>query len=56
MRKLAREKPADFDARKSALPGWAAIRKLCRDRFRRFGAAGLASKIKVIPLAQAAEH
>ena len=56
MRKLAREKPAEFDPRKFALPGWAAMRELCRDRFERFGAAGQASKIKVITLAQMAER
>lgn len=56
MRKLAQEKPAEFDPRKFALPGWAAMRELCRDRFERFGTAGQASKIKVIPLAQMAER
>ncbi len=56
MRKLAYEKPAEFDPRKFALPGWAAMRELCRDRFERFGSAGQASKISVIPLAQMAER
>ena len=56
LRKLAREKPAEFDPRKFALPGWAAMRELCRDRFERFGTAGKASKIKVIPLAKMAER
>ena len=56
MRKLAREIPAEFDSRKFALAGWTATRELCRDRFERFGTAGKASKIKVIPLAQMAER
>ena len=56
MRKLAQEKPAEFDPRKFTLPGWAAMRDLCRDRFERFGTAGKAAKIKVIPLAEMAER
>ena len=56
MRKVAVEKPAEFDPRKFQLPGWAAMRDLCRDRFERFGTAGNASKIDVIPLAAMAER
>ena len=56
MRKVAVEKPAEFDPRKFQLPGWDAMRDLCRDRFERFGTAGNASKIDVVPLAQMAER
>jgi fructose-bisphosphate aldolase class II len=56
MRKIAVEKPAEFDPRKFQLPGWAAMRELCRDRFERFGTAGNASKMDIIPLADMAER
>ena len=56
MRKVAAEKPAEFDPRKFQLPGWAAMRDLCRDRFERFGTAGKASRIDVIPLPAMAER
>jgi len=56
MRKIAVEKPAEFDPRKFQLPGWAAMRELCRDRFERFGTAGNASKMDIIPLAHMAER
>jgi fructose-bisphosphate aldolase class II len=56
MRKVAVEKPAEFDPRKFQLPGWAAMRDLCRDRFERFGTAGNASKIDIIPLSEMAER
>jgi fructose-bisphosphate aldolase class II len=56
MRKVAVEKPAEFDPRKFQLPGWDAMRELCRDRFERFGTAGHASKLDIIPLADMAER
>ena len=56
MRKVAREKPAEFDPRKFMLPGWTGMRELCKDRFERFGAAGQAAKIRVIPLAEMARR
>ena len=56
MRKVAVEKPAEFDPRKFQLPGWAAMRDLCRDRFERFGTPGNASRIDIIPLPEMAER
>jgi fructose-bisphosphate aldolase class II len=56
MRKIAVEKPAEFDPRKFQLPGWAAMRDLCRDRFERFGTAGNASKLDIVPLAEMARR
>ena len=56
IRRIARENPREFDPRKFALPGWAAMRDLCRDRFERFGTAGNASKIDIIPLAVMAQR
>ncbi len=55
-RKIAKEKPAEFNQRKFQLPGWRAMRELCQDRFERFNTAGHASKIKVISLAKMAQR
>lgn len=49
-RKIAKEKPTEFDPRKWLVPAMAEMQKLCHDRFERFGTAGNASKIKVISL------
>ena len=55
-RKVATEKPAEFDPRKFLKPAMDAMRELCRDRFERFGTAGNASRIKVIPMAEMAKR
>ena len=47
-RKVAMLNPAEFDPRKFLKPAMDAMRDLCRDRLEQFGAAGHASKIKVI--------
>ncbi len=49
-RKVASEKPGEFDPRKFMVPAMAEMTKLCRDRLERFGTAGNASKIKVISM------
>jgi fructose-bisphosphate aldolase class II len=49
-RKVAADKPAEFDPRKFLIPAMQEMEELCRDRFERFGAAGNASNIKVIPM------
>ncbi len=49
-RKVAKDNPSEFDPRKFMIPAMAEMEKLCVDRFERFGAAGHAGKIKVIPL------
>ena len=49
-RKLAADKPTEFDPRKFLIPATQAMEDLCRDRFERFGSAGNASKIKPIPM------
>jgi len=49
-RKVATEKPQEFDPRKFLVPAMKEMEDLCRDRFERFGTAGHASKIKVIDL------
>ncbi len=55
-RRIASENPAEFDPRKFLKPAMDAMRDLCRDRFERFGTAGNASKIKVIPLDEMAKR
>ncbi len=46
-RRIAEENPTEFDPRKFLKPAMEAMRALCLDRF---GAAGQASKIKIIPM------
>ena len=53
-RKIAREKPAEFDPRKFSIPASEEMEKLCADRFERFGTAGKARKILVKSLDQMA--
>ena len=49
-RKVATEKPTEFDPRKFMIPAMDAMQDLCKDRFERFGTAGNASRISPIPL------
>jgi fructose-bisphosphate aldolase, class II len=49
-RKVATEKPKEFDPRKFMIPAMEEMEKLVLDRFERFGTAGNASKIKPIDL------
>jgi fructose-bisphosphate aldolase class II len=55
-RRIAMENPAEFDPRKFLKPAMDALRDLCRDRFERFGTAGNASKIKVVPMDEMAKR
>jgi len=55
-RKVAKEKPREFDPRKFLQPAMAAMEKLCAERLEAFGTAGHASKVKVIPLAEMAKR
>lgn len=48
MRKVAQEKPTEFDPRKFTIPGTNKMQELCENRFEAFGTAGNASKIKPI--------
>lgn len=50
IRKIAMEKPSEFDPRKFAIPGTDKMQELCENRFEAFGTAGNASKIKPISL------
>jgi len=56
IRKVFAEKPGEFDPRSYFKPAMAAMTELCKLRYEQFGAAGQASKIKVIPLADMAKR
>lgn len=49
-RKIASEKPAEFDPRKFNIAAMAELETLVRDRFERFGTAGQAGKIKPVSM------
>jgi fructose-bisphosphate aldolase class II len=49
-RRIATLHPQEFDPRRFNKPAMHELEKLCRDRFERFGAAGNASRIIVIPM------
>ncbi len=53
-RRVAQEKPDEFDPRKFMVPAMKELETLCRDRFERFGTAGHASKIKPLSMDQMA--
>ena len=56
IRKVASEHPGEFDLRKFMKPAGEAMESLCVDRFERFGAAGMASRITPIALADMAKR
>ncbi|MCQ0986512.1 class II fructose-bisphosphate aldolase [Jiella marina] len=49
-RKVAMEKPEEFDPRKFLAPAMDALKKLCLERYEQFGCAGQAAKIRPMPL------
>ena len=55
-RKVAKEKPTEFDPRKFLVPAMKEMKELCINRFERFGTAGNGSKIQVISLDTMAEE
>jgi fructose-bisphosphate aldolase, class II len=56
IRRVAAEKPDEFDPRKFMKPAMDALRDLCRDRFEAFGSAGNASRIKPVPMDEMASR
>jgi fructose-bisphosphate aldolase class II len=50
MRKLFAEQPSEFDPRKALIAARKAAQGICEARFKAFGCAGMASKIKPISL------
>ena len=55
-RKVAAEKPREFDPRKFLIPAMDELEKLCADRFERFGTAGHASKITAVSMDEMARR
>ncbi|MBC6444684.1 MAG: fructose-bisphosphate aldolase class II [Alphaproteobacteria bacterium GM202ARS2] len=55
-RRVAQERPSEFDPRQFSLPAYETMESLCVQRYEAFGAAGQASKIKGIPLSAMAKH
>ncbi len=55
-RKVAQEKPQEFDPRKFTIPAMEEMAKLVKDRFERFGTAGNASRIDVIDMDEMAKR
>jgi fructose-bisphosphate aldolase class II len=55
-RRVAKEKPAEFDPRKFMIPAMTELETLCRDRFERFGTAGQACRIRPVSLDDMAER
>ena len=56
IRKIATEQKAEFDLRKFLVPASDAMTQLCIDRFCRFGAEGMAEKLKPLPLSEMAKR
>jgi fructose-bisphosphate aldolase class II len=52
MRQLFAEQPSEFDPRKALAAAKKAARGICEQRFQAFGCAGMASRIKPVPLEQ----
>ncbi len=56
MRRVMSENPREFDPRAFLKAARAAAADICRSRYEAFGAAGMASRIEPIPLAEMAER
>lgn len=56
IRKVFATKPEEFDVRKYMGPAMEEMQKVCEARYEQFGAAGMASKIKAISLADMAKR
>jgi fructose-bisphosphate aldolase class II len=50
VRKFLAENPDKFDAREWLKPAMAAAKGICKERYEQFGCAGMASRIKPVPL------
>jgi fructose-bisphosphate aldolase class II len=56
IRKIFVENPGEFDPRKYLKPAMEAMRAVCQQRMEEFGGAGMASKIKPLPLSAMAKR
>jgi fructose-bisphosphate aldolase class II len=52
IRRVAQQKPEEFDPRKFLQPSIDALKRLCKQRYEEFGTAGQAAKIKTLPLGE----
>jgi fructose-bisphosphate aldolase class II len=50
IRRFMAENPSKFDPRDYLKPAMAAAKRICRERYEQFGCAGMASRIKPVPL------
>jgi fructose-bisphosphate aldolase class II len=50
IRRFMKENPSKFDPREYLKPAMQAAREICKQRYQQFGCAGMASKIKPVPL------
>jgi fructose-bisphosphate aldolase class II len=55
-RRVAGEKPSEFDPRQFNKPAIAKMEEVCRERFEAFGTAGQAAKIQPLPLTEMARR
>ncbi|MDQ0390864.1 class II fructose-bisphosphate aldolase [Labrys monachus] len=55
IRRVLAQSPGELDPRRYLGPARAAMARLCRDRYEAFGAAGRASRIKVVPMGEMAK-
>ncbi len=55
-RRIAQQKPEEFDPRKFLQPAMDQLRQLCRDRFEAFGTAGNAARIRPRSMAEMARR
>jgi fructose-bisphosphate aldolase class II len=56
MRKVFAEQPSEFDPRKALIAATKAARGICEQRFEAFGCAGMAARIKPVPLEKMASR
>ncbi len=56
IRKVCTTRKGEFDPRKFMKPAMEALEKLCAERYEMFGAAGMASRIRPIPLPEMAKR
>jgi fructose-bisphosphate aldolase, class II len=56
IRRILAENPSEFDPRKYLKPAMDAMRAVCRQRMEEFGTAGMASRIKPLPLSAMAKR
>jgi fructose-bisphosphate aldolase class II len=54
IRKFFHDNPAKFDPREYLKPAMLAAKAICKQRYEQFGCAGMAAKIKPLPLAAVA--